>query len=575
MEAHGRDGARRLVQQPRRRPRCCFAVDAATSRRWRRTPRASSRRRASTRKARRRRSRWARSTRSRAPLACSARRSSAVERQRLQPLLQLGRAGLRAQRARHAGEPGASEIFHEVLDAKGNLIARAQARRGGHGAGARAQPGAAQTQRRGAGRPCCPAASSRCCRRRGDDDAEANARRADLEEAPGRRRSLRKVQYAGASAKRPRGVLRQRRQEPARSGPTRRAPPTSATSWCPRPMARRCATGVVRALGRCALPGGRELSRKAARPLRRPSRSVTVGACVACVLLAVASARLLRLWPHAPLSETAGQLARRAVRAAASCCGSRSRATSSTGCGCRSSAISPTLIDAVLLYEDRRFHAHPGVNPAALVRSAWRIASGERRAGRRPPLTMQLARRALRHRQPHGRRQDRADRRRAVARSAPRQARDPRGLPQHRALRRQHRRRAGREPDLLSQGCRPAQPARGADARGDSAEPGQAHRRARPQHRAAGRARTALGAVGRARSHRARSMRPMRNSCSRRRRFARQPALPRRRTCDRHAARAAASAACSEVAHHRSTPRMQATLERVMGQYLRRMPTSA
>lgn len=54
--------------------------------------------------------------------------------------------------------------------------------------------------------------------------------------------------------------------------------------------------------------------------------------------------------------------------------------------------ISPTLIDAVLLYEDRRFYAHPGVNPAALVRSAWRIASGERRQGG-STLTMQLARR--------------------------------------------------------------------------------------------------------------------------------------------------------------------------------------
>jgi penicillin-binding protein 1C len=54
--------------------------------------------------------------------------------------------------------------------------------------------------------------------------------------------------------------------------------------------------------------------------------------------------------------------------------------------------ISPTLVDAVLLYEDRRFYAHPGVNPAALVRSAWRIASGERRQGG-STLTMQLARR--------------------------------------------------------------------------------------------------------------------------------------------------------------------------------------
>src|SRR5690606_19883506 len=52
--------------------------------------------------------------------------------------------------------------------------------------------------------------------------------------------------------------------------------------------------------------------------------------------------------------------------------------------------ISPVLIDSVLLYEDRRFRWHPGVNPAALLRSSWRTVTGERREGG-STLTMQLA----------------------------------------------------------------------------------------------------------------------------------------------------------------------------------------
>ncbi|TAJ68159.1 MAG: penicillin-binding protein 1C [Variovorax sp.] len=100
---------------------------------------------------------------------------------------------------------------------------------------------------------------------------------------------------------------------------------------------------------------------------------------------------LLRLWPHAPLSETVGSS--RAVYARG---GELLRLTLAADEQYRLwvplARISPTLIDAVLLYEDRRFYAHPGVNPAALVRSAWRIASGERRQGG-STLTMQLARR--------------------------------------------------------------------------------------------------------------------------------------------------------------------------------------
>lgn len=36
------------------------------------------------------------------------------------------------------------------------------------------------------------------------------------------------------------------------------------------------------------------------------------------------------------------------------------------------------LARVVLTYEDRRFYRHPGVNPLALLRAAWRNLSGGR-----------------------------------------------------------------------------------------------------------------------------------------------------------------------------------------------------
>lgn len=53
--------------------------------------------------------------------------------------------------------------------------------------------------------------------------------------------------------------------------------------------------------------------------------------------------------------------------------------------------ISPTLVDAVLLHEDRWFRRHPGFNPASLVRGAWSTYSGRTRIGG-STITMQLAR---------------------------------------------------------------------------------------------------------------------------------------------------------------------------------------
>jgi penicillin-binding protein 1C len=54
--------------------------------------------------------------------------------------------------------------------------------------------------------------------------------------------------------------------------------------------------------------------------------------------------------------------------------------------------MSPLLVQATLLQEDRYFRLHPGVNPVALLRGGWRtyVAGGRRQGG--STITMQLAR---------------------------------------------------------------------------------------------------------------------------------------------------------------------------------------
>ncbi len=54
--------------------------------------------------------------------------------------------------------------------------------------------------------------------------------------------------------------------------------------------------------------------------------------------------------------------------------------------------MSPLLVEATLLQEDRHFRLHPGVNPVALLRGGWRtyIGGGRRQGG--STITMQLAR---------------------------------------------------------------------------------------------------------------------------------------------------------------------------------------
>lgn len=54
--------------------------------------------------------------------------------------------------------------------------------------------------------------------------------------------------------------------------------------------------------------------------------------------------------------------------------------------------VSPYYLDALLTYEDRWFHWHPGVNPFALARAAWQWAAHGRIVSGGSTLTMQVAR---------------------------------------------------------------------------------------------------------------------------------------------------------------------------------------
>ena len=53
--------------------------------------------------------------------------------------------------------------------------------------------------------------------------------------------------------------------------------------------------------------------------------------------------------------------------------------------------IPETAKQALLLYEDRGFYYHPGVNPLSIGRALWDMAGGGRKRGA-STITMQLAR---------------------------------------------------------------------------------------------------------------------------------------------------------------------------------------
>ena len=54
--------------------------------------------------------------------------------------------------------------------------------------------------------------------------------------------------------------------------------------------------------------------------------------------------------------------------------------------------VSPRYLEALVQYEDRYFHSHPGVNPVALMRAAWQWAANGRVVSGGSTLTMQVAR---------------------------------------------------------------------------------------------------------------------------------------------------------------------------------------
>ncbi len=120
-------------------------------------------------------------------------------------------------------------------------------------------------------------------------------------------------------------------------------------------------------------------------PVRRFLRLLTC-VMIGCVVAAI----VLRVSPKAPLSEFAHYSS--AVYAED---GSLLRLTTAADEQYRLwtplEAISPKVTEAVIRYEDRWFHWHPGVNPVAMVRSAYATFTGERRQGG-STLTMQLAR---------------------------------------------------------------------------------------------------------------------------------------------------------------------------------------
>lgn len=121
------------------------------------------------------------------------------------------------------------------------------------------------------------------------------------------------------------------------------------------------------------------------------------------VLLLAAVVIVIRAWPHPPLSrglphstavyDREGRLLRLTLAS-----DQRYRLWQSLP------EISPQLIDAVLLHEDRWFRWHPGVNPVSLLRATWSsYADGGARLGA-STLSMQLARMRwrLETRQPAG-----------------------------------------------------------------------------------------------------------------------------------------------------------------------------
>ncbi len=110
----------------------------------------------------------------------------------------------------------------------------------------------------------------------------------------------------------------------------------------------------------------------------------------ATLMLAIALT-CIRLWPRAPLSQSFAS-----STAIYDANGKLLRLTLSDDDKFRLwtplKEISPTLNEATLLHEDRHFNMHPGINPFALGRGAWRTYFTDERRQGGSTITMQLAR---------------------------------------------------------------------------------------------------------------------------------------------------------------------------------------
>jgi penicillin-binding protein 1C len=125
-------------------------------------------------------------------------------------------------------------------------------------------------------------------------------------------------------------------------------------------------------------------------PVRALRRRRLLRAVLAVVALLILVPGIVRLWPKPPLS--AGVAVSMAVLDRD---GRLLRLTLAADERYRQwlplAQISPTVIEGVLLHEDRHFRWHPGVNPVALLRAAASTYGGGARIGG-STLTMQLAR---------------------------------------------------------------------------------------------------------------------------------------------------------------------------------------
>jgi len=114
------------------------------------------------------------------------------------------------------------------------------------------------------------------------------------------------------------------------------------------------------------------------------------GIALSALMIATVTLAAIRYWPRAPLAaripsstavlDSQGQLLRLTLAA-----DQQYRIWTPL------ESISPQLVEALLLHEDRHFYFHPGVNPYALFRAAFATYTGGARQGG-STLSMQLAR---------------------------------------------------------------------------------------------------------------------------------------------------------------------------------------